>query len=800
MRGIPSYRRYSGVQMKGAKGGADESKGAGGDADGSKTAFDLEKAQRLNPVYATRLGYTPTDVGINAAINSADFATAVVKLQSKHPKLVKDGIFGPKTYAAHFGTAPAPKKGGKEHDGSNGGKEEHHKAKDGEKDHDKHGKEQHHKGKHGKKDHGKEQHHKGKHGKEEPAAPEITTQSLGGWEHVAMIGDTLRAIADNAYGEGGYWREIAAANPTAVFEDERFMVGDTLWVPVLEVPVPPIQCFDSRGGKTHAQQPTLQCTDYGNFVIYPTDYPGPLPSHHKDGEPIRKSDYQAELAKREAAAVKKREKTVSKIDDLLSYGVLDWAIRDWEANKAIRLLGDLPFAQLKVAVRQINTSRLIDNTPEKTRHTEAFAKVIVAMSPNRYRGYVQELLSYSLFDWAVTDANVQVVVDILRVLSEKDQIVFLRSLEAKYLSRFARNITSGVSMSNEMKKTVFDALPDSDTDALKYVLSQRFNIELEAWFYARWRMSIKSDWTADGLRALWPVLVSLPPGHVEKNPELEKILRAKEADGSGVYYSDYDTASVSYKDVNAIGGFGSIMVPDGKGGKKDVAINVNTNLFRTVVRHEIGHAVDAKIGASKAGGYVQTAPSAGAWQTYGTSSDSFVKQIILAGGGMSGHGYADEAKYRKAMFKAVEDKQDFFAALKEIDPKLRDPGPGVSGPVAAVYKTDYWLADKKPWYNNNDLPAVGGRRFQQTYKDSVFASFIKSARTDFGVSGYQFRAPGEWFAEAYAAYYSGTERPGTKAGAKLRTRDSATASWFDANVNKGYSIKKEGKGKSGGGT
>ena len=50
------------------------------------------------------------------------------------------------------------------------------------------------------------------------------------------------------------------------------------------------------------------------------------------------------------------------------------------------------------------------------------------------------------------------------------------------------------------------------------------------------------------------------------------------------------------------------------------------------------------------------------------------------------------------------------------------------------------------------------------------------------VSQYQFRAPSEWFAEAYAAYYQ-PKSDGTCDHSTLGTIDPDTKDWFDANVD-----------------
>ena len=54
---------------------------------------------------------------------------------------------------------------------------------------------------------------------------------------------------------------------------------------------------------------------------------------------------------------------------------------------------------------------------------------------------------------------------------------------------------------------------------------------------------------------------------------------------------------------------------------------------------------------------------------------------------------------------------------------------------------------------------IDGRVYQEGYLDgNRWYSYRYAARGQ-GISGYQFRAPGEWFAELYAAYYSKRLQP-----------------------------------------
>jgi NAD(P)H-dependent FMN reductase len=54
--------------------------------------------------------------------------------------------------------------------------------------------------------------------------------------------------------------------------------------------------------------------------------------------------------------------------------------------------------------------------------------------------------------------------------------------------------------------------------------------------------------------------------------------------------------------------------------------------------------------------------------------------------------------------------------------------------------------------------AIGNRVYQESYGGGFWNSYDLGARKQ-GIHGYQFRAPGEWFAELYAAYYADKLKP-----------------------------------------
>ena len=544
-------------------------------------------------------------------------------------------------------------------------------------------------------------------------------------------GKTLRDLAQAAYGTPVFWPDLRDANPDAVFGGGAvFKVGDALNVPEKTLPQPlPDEATAPAGGDVAAFYPVRHNIDNGPVnVVYPDLYLRPLPASTSAEAHMLEATYQLLTTVRTMMASGLAAGVAGQVTQLMSYGITDWAITDAEATQAVTSLGALPIEGIRAAFGSLTPDtiqRLIVNLPPDQFDTPAWAKVTVA------RG---------------------------------------------------RDAVLGPALDTTRMKLYFDLLPDGEINALQTLLSWRFETPFEG--------RDGASWDAAGLRRAWTILEQLPPAHVASNDMLEMILRDQAAGGAGYYDPSDESAVIGYgANLDETGSYGEIL--DGSG--HDVGLGSNVNLFNTVLRHEIGHAVDAQIGAST--GYAHTAENAGKWEEY-PSKTAFADAVIAGGGGIGGHGYPDDDAYEKAVRKAIADETDFNVALQrlkdatEVPADVAEATATTPGPVLAVFEPGRWAASQNPWYSQPDRADVGGRLYQESYDGGgSYVSFVKAARAQYGVSSYQWRAPGEWFAEAYACYYSDHDLAnGTTVGTRLRSRDPQTADWFDANVDNGFSL------------
>jgi hypothetical protein len=308
------------------------------------------------------------------------------------------------------------------------------------------------------------------------------------------------------------------------------------------------------------------------------------------------------------------------------------------------------------------------------------------------------------------------------------------------------------------------------------------------------------SWTKQGLMQAWQVCEALPPSAVEQNERLYHMLRDTNRGPGSAYYAgprqgaDGDVLMGYRNDAELGNGLAHANSPIYQaGGAGPGSPQVDMSMFNATMRHEIGHAVDAQMGIMESWG--RQAP-AGGWTKY-SSYDDFVSGIITAAGGMS-YG-ANNALYRQAMVQAVTQNQSFSAALTALGgtPPAADPG----GAVSVVWQPARYRqpapGQNGPWYSGSWVTR-GGRNFQDAYgQASSLYSFLAATRTQRMVTDYQWRAPGEWFAEVYQVYYSEQEiAPDAPVGGRLRAKDPEAANMIHNLVDQGHSAQGRPDGTS----
>jgi hypothetical protein len=478
---------------------------------------------------------------------------------------------------------------------------------------------------------------------------------------------------------------------------------------------------------------------------------------------------------------------VSDVEEKLSYGALDWAITDEEAVEALSMLAALNQGALRSAMSRLDQTyktRLLDNLPASARQTSAYTRVLVAMGPAAVQPYVESLLSYGIFDWAITDDDAQQVFRILMVLPGEQRTQLWTQLSARFRARLADNLQRSAAIGPDETaslKALFDATPDGEVDTLQTLMKLRFRITFQA--------TGDSDetplaWEAGGLRRMWNVLEALPPAHVEGNSALDFVERYEHDEGAsaGGYYSsgrnnaamayDPDTLTSANRAARA-----NVLRDDGTQ-VDDPLLGVNR--FDKVARHEVGHAVDQSGGHSDT--YCVGNEGGGDWQVLDTGQ---VAQTLVtaSSGAIAGWGNAAQKAAIIACLQGVVNERkpgELDDRIDALDGLTDDEKARVKADNAVqVLKGCFAMRGHNPWYKYPDSGGItlGDRIYQEAYQ-SDWWSYKQSTRTR-KVSTYQYRAPGEWFAEAYAAYYE----PSANKGDFLARVDPATKAWFDANVD-----------------
>ena len=164
-------------------------------------------------------------------------------------------------------------------------------------------------------------------------------------------------------------------------------------------------------------------------------------------------------------------------------------------------------------------------------------------------------------------------------------------------------------------------------------------------------------------------------------------------------------------------------------------------LLAFTAAHEVGHGVDDKRGFMASHG---SKPTYGGWIRYGAGVQPLA-DIIGA-----------DAKF-KEFYKTPEQRQYILDMLmsKPANPPAAAPG---SPEAVARAAFDLWHATAtSPGVYDRQADSASLKIGKYIYHEAYprdWVGYLADARNQ-GLTGYQFRAPAEWFAELYAGYRSG---------------------------------------------
>jgi hypothetical protein len=154
----------------------------------------------------------------------------------------------------------------------------------------------------------------------------------------------------------------------------------------------------------------------------------------------------------------------------------------------------------------------------------------------------------------------------------------------------------------------------------------------------------------------------------------------------------------------------------------------------------VGHGVDEERGFMKQHG---KDAAYGGWVTFGGNLQPLADAIGAT------------AKFA-AFYKTADQKQYVLDKLQSRDPKPVAPAPGAEANAKTAFDQWHDMATSDNIYrrqgDSESLKLADGKIYHEAYA-RVWVGYDADARKR-GLTGYQFRAPGEWFAELYAGYRS----------------------------------------------
>ncbi|MCZ6604679.1 MAG: hypothetical protein O7A03_05990 [Alphaproteobacteria bacterium] len=305
-----------------------------------------------------------------------------------------------------------------------------------------------------------------------------------------------------------------------------------------------------------------------------------------------------------------------------------------------------------------------------------------------------------------------------------------------------KNILAKPGGDKELDAIIKGLDPQAKRKATKKALELRFGMRLE-------QFTDKDGSTADdelgkkgpNILRFYDIMVKLPPRHTKGNPSLDLVQQmGTEADGGGSGSFSRATRKIELTVGRANDKHAEVICQEWQLGAVDANCKPPegdpASTFSWTSLHEFGHAVDDSHGFMKKNG---GSAAYGGWKDYGGATTEIAKAA------------AGEFEYDEKYIQSYLSQ----GATTPPDPGGVDPAVWDRRRIEAETWCDSIRKDREIYYSASQCAKlkIGDRVYHEAY-DKRWVSFLFASRSQ-GVMGYQFRAPGEWFAELYAAYHTG---------------------------------------------